>query len=225
MCGEITPPPPPPTPACPSDAVVHPSNTPGVLRVVCCVCFTVLLIVFADSSPSHSSVPPHSLSPAFAEDDDEFSDFIQGPVEASFPSSSLPLPFSSSGVRRSPLEAGPGQRPSSGPLSFSLAPSVPTLTVPHHSSVISSSQSTFQGNFCLIFYFDFLIAHSPMCLKCDCCFGYDPWAVPIEATLGCDLNSLVSYRGLLECWAGGKPWHRRLTGRSCSHQVAWRLQT
>ncbi|XP_034166429.2 synergin gamma isoform X2 [Pangasianodon hypophthalmus] len=98
-----------------------------------------------DSSPSHSSVPPHSLSPAFAEEDDEFSDFIQGPVEASFPSSSLPLPSSSSGVNRSPLEAGPGQRPSSSPLPFSLAPSLPTLTVPHHSSVISSSQSTFQG--------------------------------------------------------------------------------
>ncbi|XP_053502428.1 synergin gamma isoform X3 [Ictalurus furcatus] len=98
-----------------------------------------------DSSPSHSSVPPHSLSPAFAEEDDEFSDFIQGPNEASFPSSSLPLPSSSSGVSRSPLDTGPGQRPSSSPLSFSLAPSLPTLTVPHHSSVISSSQSTFQG--------------------------------------------------------------------------------
>ncbi|KAF4085879.1 hypothetical protein AMELA_G00100040 [Ameiurus melas] len=98
-----------------------------------------------ESSPSHSSVPPHSLSPAFAEEDDEFSDFIQGPNEASFPSSSLPLPSSSSGVIRSPLETGPGQRPSSSPLSFSLAPSLPTLTVPHHSSVISSSQSTFQG--------------------------------------------------------------------------------
>ncbi|XP_060799683.1 synergin gamma isoform X6 [Neoarius graeffei] len=98
-----------------------------------------------DSSPSHSSVPPHSLSPAFAEEDDEFSDFIQGPVEASFPSSSLPLSSSSSGVSRSPLEAGPGQQPSSSPLPFSLAPSLPTLTVPHHSSVISSSQSTFQG--------------------------------------------------------------------------------
>ncbi|XP_058270348.1 synergin gamma isoform X10 [Hemibagrus wyckioides] len=98
-----------------------------------------------DSSPSHSSVPPHSHSPAFAEDDDEFSDFIQGPVEACFPTSSLPLPSSSSGVNRSPLEAGPGQRPSSSPLPFSHAPSLTTLTVPHHSSVISSSQSTFQG--------------------------------------------------------------------------------
>ncbi|XP_058270347.1 synergin gamma isoform X9 [Hemibagrus wyckioides] len=98
-----------------------------------------------DSSPSHSSVPPHSHSPAFAEDDDEFSDFIQGPVEACFPTSSLPLPSSSSGVNRSPLEAGPGQRPSSSPLPFSHAPSLTTLTVPHHSSVISSSQSTFQA--------------------------------------------------------------------------------
>ncbi|KAM9468871.1 synergin gamma isoform 2-T2 [Clarias gariepinus] len=101
-----------------------------------------------DSSPSHSSVPPHSPSPAFAEDDDEFTDFIQGPIEASFPSSSLPLPSSSSpssGVNKTPLEAGTGQRPSSSSLPFSLAPSLPTLTVPHHSSVISSSQSTFQG--------------------------------------------------------------------------------
>ncbi|XP_046718354.1 synergin gamma isoform X3 [Silurus meridionalis] len=98
-----------------------------------------------DSSPSHSSVPPHSISPAFAEDDDEFSDFIQGPVEASFSSSSLPLPSFSSIANKSALEAGAGQQPCSSPLPFSPAPSLNTLTVPHHSSVISSSQSTFQG--------------------------------------------------------------------------------
>lgn len=146
------------TPSCP---LWHCSSS--IKHTVCavrCACFTILFIVFADSSPSHSSVPPHSLSPAFAEEDDEFSDFIQGPNEASFPSSSLPLPSSSSGLSRSPLETGPGQRPSSSPLSFSLAPSLPTLTVPHHSSVISSSQSTFQGNACLILYFYFLISHS-----------------------------------------------------------------
>ncbi|TSQ46647.1 Synergin gamma [Bagarius yarrelli] len=99
----------------------------------------------ADSSPSHSSVPSHSLSPAFTEEEDEFSDFIQGPVEASFSTSSLPLPCSNSGVSRSTLEAGSGLRSSSSPLPFSHSSSLPTCTVPIHSSIISSSKSAFQG--------------------------------------------------------------------------------
>ncbi|XP_062872519.1 synergin gamma isoform X2 [Trichomycterus rosablanca] len=113
------------------DAKMHPTPSAGSKKT--------------DSSPSHSSVPPHSVSPAFAEDDDEFSDFIQGPVDAPFPCSSLPLPSSSTAVSKSPLEAAAGPRPSSSPVPFLHAPSLPPSTAPHHSSVISSSQSAFQG--------------------------------------------------------------------------------
>ncbi|XP_072546735.1 synergin gamma isoform X2 [Salminus brasiliensis] len=98
-----------------------------------------------DSSPSHSSVPPQSLPPAFAEDDDEFSDFMQGPVggsSLSFPPPSLPPSSSSSVVSSSPLKVGPT---SSGPVPHSLTASLPPSTAPPHSSVISSSQSAFQG--------------------------------------------------------------------------------
>uniref|UniRef100_A0A3B1IRL3 Synergin gamma n=1 Tax=Astyanax mexicanus TaxID=7994 RepID=A0A3B1IRL3_ASTMX len=100
-----------------------------------------------DSSPSHSSVPPQSLPPAFAEDDDddEFSDFMQGPVSGSslsFPPSSLAPSSSSSVVSSSPLKAGSA---SSGPVPHPLTSSLPPSTAPPHSSVISSSQSAFQG--------------------------------------------------------------------------------
>ncbi|KAI4887282.1 hypothetical protein NFI96_021677 [Prochilodus magdalenae] len=98
-----------------------------------------------DSSPSHSSVPPQSLPPAFAEDDDEFSDFMQGPVDGpslSFTPSFLPSSSSSSAVSNSPLKMGPT---SSGPAPHSLTDSLPPSTAPPHSSVISSSQSAFQG--------------------------------------------------------------------------------
>uniref|UniRef100_A0A8B9R8Q9 Synergin gamma n=1 Tax=Astyanax mexicanus TaxID=7994 RepID=A0A8B9R8Q9_ASTMX len=100
-----------------------------------------------DSSPSHSSVPPQSLPPAFAEDDDddEFSDFMQGPVSGSslsFPPSSLAPSSSSSVVSSSPLKAGSA---SSGPVPHPLTASLPPSTAPPHSSVISSSQSAFQG--------------------------------------------------------------------------------
>ncbi|XP_066518578.1 synergin gamma isoform X3 [Hoplias malabaricus] len=98
-----------------------------------------------DSSPSHSSLPPQSLPPAFAEDDDEFSDFMQGPVDGhslSFPPSSLPSSSSSSTVSNPPLKVGLA---SSCPVSHSLTASLPLSTNPTHSSVISSSQSAFQG--------------------------------------------------------------------------------
>uniref|UniRef100_A0A3B4CEK3 EH domain-containing protein n=1 Tax=Pygocentrus nattereri TaxID=42514 RepID=A0A3B4CEK3_PYGNA len=93
-----------------------------------------------DSSPSHSSVPLQSLPPAFAEDDNEFSDFMQGPIDGpslSFPPSSLPSSSSSSAVSNSPLKVGP--------VPHTLTTSLPPSTAPLHSSVISSSQSTFQG--------------------------------------------------------------------------------
>ncbi|XP_017579705.1 synergin gamma isoform X5 [Pygocentrus nattereri] len=93
-----------------------------------------------DSSPSHSSVPLQSLPPAFAEDDNEFSDFMQGPIDGpslSFPPSSLPSSSSSSAVSNSPLKVGP--------VPHTLTTSLPPSTAPLHSSVISSSQSTFQA--------------------------------------------------------------------------------
>ncbi|XP_070983692.1 synergin gamma-like isoform X13 [Oncorhynchus clarkii lewisi] len=69
-----------------------------------------------DSSPSHSSVTSHSPPPAF--DDDEFSDFMQGPVDASssFPSSSSLFP-SSSQVHPQSLDPGRSQRTSPPPSS------------------------------------------------------------------------------------------------------------
>ncbi|XP_021438232.2 synergin gamma isoform X4 [Oncorhynchus mykiss] len=73
-----------------------------------------------DSSPSHSSVTSHSPPPAF--DDDEFSDFMQGPVDASssFPSSSSLFP-SSSQVHPQSLDPVRSQRTSSPP-SFQVHP-------------------------------------------------------------------------------------------------------
>lgn len=122
--------------------------------MMCVVSVSLSCLVFADSSPSHSSVTSHSLPPAFPDDDDEFSDFVQGPVDASssFPSSSLPptLPPSSPSLRAThvnqPLEMGPGQRPPSSPLPHTVPSSLSVSPVIQHSSVISSSQSTFQGN-------------------------------------------------------------------------------
>lgn len=124
---------------------------------VCCVvvthdvrCLSLSCLVFADSSPSHSSVTSHSLPPAFPDDDDEFSDFVQGPVDASssFPSSSLPP--SSPSLRAAhvnqPLEMCPGQHPPSSPLPHTVPSSLSVSPVIQHSSVISSSQSAFQGN-------------------------------------------------------------------------------
>uniref|UniRef100_A0A671PR41 Synergin gamma-like n=1 Tax=Sinocyclocheilus anshuiensis TaxID=1608454 RepID=A0A671PR41_9TELE len=102
-----------------------------------------------DSSPSHSSVTSHTLPPAFPDDDDEFSDFVQGPVDASssFPSSSLPP--SSPSLRAAhisqPLDMGPGQHPPSSSLPHSVPSSLPVSPAIQHSSVISSSQSAFQG--------------------------------------------------------------------------------
>lgn len=106
-------------------------------------------LVFADSSPSHSSATSHTLPP-FPDADDEFSDFVQGPVDASssFPSSSLPP---SSPSRRAAhisqaLVTGPVQHPLSSPLPHSVPSSLPVSPAIQHSSVISSSQSAFQGN-------------------------------------------------------------------------------
>ncbi|XP_057206301.1 synergin gamma isoform X3 [Triplophysa rosa] len=98
-----------------------------------------------DSSPSHSSLTSHS--PAFPDDDDEFSDFVQGPADSSssssFPSSSLP-PSSPSLRAGQPLEAGSSPHPPSSPVPPSHPSSLSVPPVIQH-SVISSSQTTFQG--------------------------------------------------------------------------------
>ncbi|XP_056139037.1 synergin gamma isoform X2 [Lampris incognitus] len=106
-----------------------------------------------DSSPSHS-VTPHSPPTAFSEDDDEFSDFIQGPVDASvsFPSSSSTFQLSSQAhVQPSSPSLRAGLTPSSSspsstsPLSQTLPASVSIPTATQNSAVNSSSQSAFQG--------------------------------------------------------------------------------
>uniref|UniRef100_A0A672K2D4 Synergin gamma n=1 Tax=Sinocyclocheilus grahami TaxID=75366 RepID=A0A672K2D4_SINGR len=98
---------------------------------------------------SHSSVTSHSLPPAFSDDDDEFSGFVQGPVDASssFPSSSLPpsSPLLRAAHISQPLEMGPGQHPPPSPLPHAVPSSLPVSPAIQHSSVISSSQSAFQG--------------------------------------------------------------------------------
>uniref|UniRef100_A0A671TKZ2 Synergin gamma n=1 Tax=Sparus aurata TaxID=8175 RepID=A0A671TKZ2_SPAAU len=91
------------------------------------------------------SLVPSSSAPntGFPEDDDDFSDFVQGPVNA-FPSSNLHL-SSQAQVQPSPppLRAGLSSSSSSIPQSLPASVSIPTVT--QHSAVNTSSQSTFQG--------------------------------------------------------------------------------
>ncbi|XP_061575614.1 synergin gamma isoform X3 [Cololabis saira] len=84
-----------------------------------------------DFSSQAQIQPSSSPSKGFAQDDDEFSDFVQGPVDA-FPSSTSHL---SSEVHVQP------SIPSSQPLPDSV--SISTAT--QHSAVNTSSQSTLQG--------------------------------------------------------------------------------
>lgn len=127
--------------------------------MMCVVSVSLSCLVFADSSPSHSSVTSHSLPPAFPDDDDEFSDFVQGPVDASSSFSSSSLPPSSPSLRAAhvnqPLEMGPGQHPPSSP--HTVPSSLSVSPVIQHSSVISSSQSAFQGNAPLPSYHHLLV--------------------------------------------------------------------
>ncbi|XP_044209173.1 synergin gamma isoform X3 [Thunnus albacares] len=93
---------------------------------------------FGLSSQAH--VQPLSSSPktGFSEEDDEFSDFVQGPVNA-FPSTNLHL---SSQAQVQP--SSPSSSSSSVPQSLPASVSIPTAT--QHSAVNStSSQSTFQA--------------------------------------------------------------------------------
>uniref|UniRef100_A0A3Q1JCZ6 EH domain-containing protein n=1 Tax=Anabas testudineus TaxID=64144 RepID=A0A3Q1JCZ6_ANATE len=90
---------------------------------------------FSLSSQVH--IQPSSPAPktGFPEDDDEFSDFVQGPVNA-FPSSNFH--FSSQAQVQASF-------PSSQPLPQSLPASVSIPTATQHSAVNTSSQSTLQG--------------------------------------------------------------------------------
>ncbi|KAE8295179.1 Synergin gamma AP1 subunit gamma-binding protein 1 Gamma-synergin [Larimichthys crocea] len=93
---------------------------------------------FGLSSQAH--VQPSSSAPktGFSEEDDDFSDFVQGPVNA-FPASNLHL-SSQAQVQPSSPSLWAGMPPSSSSLPQSLP-----LTVTQHSAVNTSSQSTFQG--------------------------------------------------------------------------------
>ncbi|XP_018520862.1 synergin gamma isoform X4 [Lates calcarifer] len=86
---------------------------------------------------SQANVQPLSPAPkaGFSEDDDEFSDFVQGPVNT-FPSSSFHL---------SSQAQGQPSFPTSQSLPQSLPASVSIPTASQHSAVNTSSQSTFQG--------------------------------------------------------------------------------
>ncbi|MBN3325204.1 SYNRG protein, partial [Atractosteus spatula] len=105
-----------------------------------------------ESSPSHSSVSSLSLPYAFPEDDDDFSDFMQGPAEpsASFPSSFPLAPPSSPslrpGVGRPPSDQAAGHPTSSLPPQ-SVLHSVPVTSVTQRSTVTapSSQSSSFKG--------------------------------------------------------------------------------
>ncbi|CAL8352875.1 unnamed protein product [Lota lota] len=95
-----------------------------------------------DSSPSHSTALPHSIPqsppPAVPEDDDEFSDFIQGPVDSSSSSSSSSSTTTSFHHHHLPSQTQAPPFPSSSPAPSPLPPA-------QNSAVHLSSQTTFQG--------------------------------------------------------------------------------
>ncbi|XP_071352129.1 synergin gamma isoform X3 [Trachinotus anak] len=90
---------------------------------------------FGLSSQAHVQPPSSAPKTGFSEDDDEFSDFVQGPVNT-FPSSNF-HPSTQAQVQPS--------FPSSQSLPQSLPASVSIPTASQNSAVNTSSQSTFQG--------------------------------------------------------------------------------
>ncbi|XP_049431654.1 synergin gamma isoform X5 [Epinephelus fuscoguttatus] len=95
---------------------------------------------------SQAPVQPSSSAPktGFSQDDDDFSDFVQGPLNA-FPPSNFHLSSQAQVQPSSPsLKAGlSSSSASSLPQSLPASVSIPTVT--QHSAVNTSSQSTFQG--------------------------------------------------------------------------------
>ncbi|XP_031729325.1 synergin gamma isoform X3 [Anarrhichthys ocellatus] len=90
----------------------------------------------ASGLSSQALVQPSSTVTGFSPDDDEFSDFVQGPLNA-FPPSDQVQPSSPS------LKAGLSSSSSSLPQSLPASVSISTVT--QHSAVNNSSQSTCQG--------------------------------------------------------------------------------
>ncbi|XP_049915834.1 synergin gamma isoform X4 [Epinephelus moara] len=95
---------------------------------------------------SQAPVQPSSSAPktGFSQDDDDFSDFVQGPLNA-FPPSNFHLSSQAQVQPSSPsLKAGLSSSSSSSlPQSLPASMSIPTVT--QHSAVNTSSQSTFQA--------------------------------------------------------------------------------
>ncbi|XP_049431653.1 synergin gamma isoform X4 [Epinephelus fuscoguttatus] len=95
---------------------------------------------------SQAPVQPSSSAPktGFSQDDDDFSDFVQGPLNA-FPPSNFHLSSQAQVQPSSPsLKAGlSSSSASSLPQSLPASVSIPTVT--QHSAVNTSSQSTFQA--------------------------------------------------------------------------------
>ncbi|KAM9852883.1 synergin gamma [Aulostomus maculatus] len=91
---------------------------------------------------SQASIQPASSSPktGFCEDNEEFSDFVQGPVNA-FPSTE----FHHSSQAHVQPSSHSSSSSSSSSIPQSLPPSVSIPTATQHSAVSTSSQSTFQG--------------------------------------------------------------------------------
>ncbi|XP_076590581.1 synergin gamma isoform X3 [Chaetodon auriga] len=87
---------------------------------------------FGLSSQGHGQPSSSAPKTGFSEDDDDFSDFVQGPVNA------FPVQPSSPSLR-----AGLPSSSSSLPQSLPASVSIPTVT--QHSAVNTSSQSTFQA--------------------------------------------------------------------------------
>ncbi|KAM9318982.1 synergin gamma isoform 2-T2 [Pholidichthys leucotaenia] len=90
---------------------------------------------FGFSSQPLVQPSPPAPKTGFSEDDDEFTDFVQGPI-STFPSSNF--------HRSSQAQVQPSF-PSSHPQPQSLPPSVSVPTDTQHSAANTSSQSTFQG--------------------------------------------------------------------------------
>ncbi|KAG7484795.1 hypothetical protein MATL_G00054110 [Megalops atlanticus] len=97
-----------------------------------------------DTSSSHSSVTSHSFPPtAPPEDDDDFSDFIQGP--SSVPPVLSPSPSLRARAGPQPVGGGAGLRPPLALLPQTLYHSVPFTPASQPSTVSSSSQSAVKG--------------------------------------------------------------------------------
>lgn len=100
---------------------------------------------FGFSTQAHAQPSSSAPKAGFSEDCDDFSDFVQGPVNV-FPSSNFHLSSQDNQVQPSSFSLKAGLSSSSSSLPQSLSASVSIPTVSQSSAVNTSSQSTFQGN-------------------------------------------------------------------------------